>query len=365
MTRFFFTSLLLFFPLANRGSCMCFPRYDWLTIHRLASETITARVMAALCCAVILAGCNTELQSARDDTNQVIIRDPKQRPVPLATIEMEALKPSLKGFWQYGLLSAAAYQEERENLVGICPLKSRYVARWIRDNRYTEEAFPPPRIDDYGRRVGGLGYSVWVDKSRTEQKRVAITFRGTDFNEYGDWYSNARWITRFNPLTWDQYQQTRDLISALVPELKIHYGSNVEIIAVGHSLGGGLAQHAAYSSSEINTVYAFASSPVTGSSSLDRRVKKSDVMTFRVYESGEILSALRWISRRFVPLSTKDPDVKEARFNLRRSLKREYRGNGPISQHRIRQLTCDLICRVELGLSTTQCATRAEVKLNQ
>jgi hypothetical protein len=320
---------------------------------------------AVFSCAVLLVGCTAELRSARDDPNQVIIRDPVQRPVPLTTIETVSLKPSLRGFWQYGLLSAAAYEPQREDLEGICPIRSKFVSRWVRNTNYSHSAFPPPRIEDHGRRIGGLEYGVWEDKSSQTGKRVAIAFRGTDFKEYGDWYSNARWITRLNPLTWDQYQQTRDLVAVLVPKLQAEYGAGVEIMAVGHSLGGGLAQHAAYSSSDINTVYAFASSPVTGSSSLDRRVSKKGVMTFRVYESGEILSALRWVSRRFVPLRTKDPDVKEARFNFRRSLKREYRGNNPISQHSITQFTCDLICRVEKDSSSNECMIKAKVNLNQ
>lgn len=300
---------------------------------------------------VIVASCATR------DPNYVVLRDPKSNKHKISKIEDGSLDPKLKGVWQYGLLSSAAYFPERTNLNNMCVHKSSYGSRWVRNMKYSKEKFPPVRQRNYGVEISGFDYGVWQDISAKNPKRVAISFRGTDFKEPGDWYSNLRFVTRFNPGTWDQYQQTRDLIPVLVRKLKLEYGDDVQIITTGHSLGGGLAQHAAYSSKDIKLVYAFATSPITGATSLDSRVSTDDVEIYRPYEAGEALSILRWGSRRLISLPQENPKVTEVRFNLRSTYNRGREGDGPISQHSIRRFSCDLICRVEKGFSPKLCGT--------
>lgn len=305
--------------------------------------------------AFALLGCSPALNEARNDPETVIIRDPKQRPVAITQIAQERLTPALSDALPFSLMVAASYQDDPKTLRGLCDQPSIHADQWSRDHAFSETAFPAVAPKPLAAKIPGLRYTVWVEGSPAQHRRVAIIFRGTDFRQAGDWYTNLRWVTRFVPFTWDQYQQTRDLIAPLVQALQMKYGDDVQIIAAGHSLGGGLAQHAAYSSASIQQVYAFASSPVTGSSSLDWRIDRSDVYILRIYESGEILSLLRWLQRRFLPLSRANPQISEARFNFRKSLGAPGRGETPFSQHRAQQMACDLVCHVENGGSSALC----------
>jgi hypothetical protein len=319
---------------------------------------------------VFLFGCQATTKrntaSPKNDPKQILVRPPDRNYHPIAVIENGSISPQLDGVWQYGLLAATAYDAgtNHSTITGLCLYPSRYLPRWKRVAGYSEGLVFPAKPS--GRlTVPGLSYSVWEDTGSSGRARLALTFRGTDSGDWGDWYSNARWITRLNPATWDQYQQTHDLVTLVVPMLKKQFGPDVEIISVGHSLGGGLAQHAAYSSPDISTVFAFASSPVTGYRSLDpneNRNNRNGLQIFRINESGEVLANARWFRRKLGPLSTKNPTVYEIRFSFRQAFyKPGSRGDGLVSQHGIRQLSCDLICHVERGLPNETCLKTASV----
>jgi len=90
------------------------------------------------------------------------------------------------------------------------------------------------------------------------------------------------------------------------------------IVAVGHSLGGGLAQHVAYANPKIRTAYAFDPSFVVGSTDFNllglpiyREGRNFDY----VYEHGEILALLRYIGRLFHPYEACNPRIRTVRFN--------------------------------------------------
>jgi pimeloyl-ACP methyl ester carboxylesterase len=167
--------------------------------------------------------------------------------------------------------------------------------------------------------VGGLGFEVWSTNPSGESPVVALVFRGTRFTKLADWFSNLRWLTKYVPFTWDQYDEARHAVKHVIESLKKEFGESVTIVAVGHSLGGGLAQHAGYSSNEIKTVYAFNPSPVTGFYSVPRAVRERNAQQMRIlriYEHGEILAFLRLALRPFYPLSFRDPEITEVRFNF-------------------------------------------------
>jgi pimeloyl-ACP methyl ester carboxylesterase len=168
-------------------------------------------------------------------------------------------------------------------------------------------------------------YFEVYEKPSADHVDVAVVFRGT--NDLKDWWSNLRWFTRFIPTGWDQYTYVRNNISSIVDRAK-HRHHSVRMITVGHSLGGGLAQQAAYAHPEIKYVAAFDPSPVTGFRSVPkaaRDVNRKGIAIERVYERGEILSYLRKFVRWFVPLSLKDPEITEIRLNVTKG--------DPIKQH--------------------------------
>ena len=179
----------------------------------------------------------------------------------------------------------------------------------------------------------GMRMETWKKKDIDGKEVAAIVIRGTVFNEIDDWYSNLRWITRINPFVFDQYDQVRYNIRDIVKDLE----TSDRIIVTGHSLGGGLAQQAAYASGRIKEVYAFDPSPVTGYFSVDsdeREKNKNEIKINRIYEVGEVLGYIRGFMRNLSPIPKDNPKIVELGFNYDR---------GPaVSQHSIDYLASKL-----------------------
>jgi hypothetical protein len=200
-------------------------------------------------------------------------------------------------------------------------------------------------VDPEGRHraLDGLGIQIWMRRDCSE---MVVAFRGTDFHQSDDWLSNFRWVTRILPLH-DQYEQTREHVDRMVDAAITKRGCMPgRITATGHSLGGGLAQHAAYSQlgrmgrPNITRVYAFDPSFVTGfrdralrGERLERAVR--GLRIDRIYEHGEILAYPRFFLRHIETPAGCDPQVRLVRFNLLTGSLRE--------QHSMAALTRKLI----------------------
>ncbi len=181
----------------------------------------------------------------------------------------------------------------------------------------------------------GLKYQAWFNDSRNE---VVLAFRGTRPPKLVDWYSNVRWATRFIPGVRDHYDKVRLYTPLFVEYVRSQFGEAVTITTTGHSLGGGLAQQAAYSSPEIRKVFAFNASPVTGYRSLQKKRRQAGeqgVRIARAFELGEILGHLRFILRQFYPLTDLNPKIVEYRFNF-------AKGNA-VSEHEMGQFAEQLM----------------------
>ncbi|PHR18317.1 MAG: hypothetical protein COA37_20685 [Hoeflea sp.] len=197
---------------------------------------------------------------------------------------------------------------------------------------------PDHRDGNQARWDGTLSYGVWYRRIDPEKIQVALVFRGTQ--TWGDWWSNARWITSYFGAGWDQYDLARSIAIHVADNLLVDHPElqgldTPEFIAAGHSLGGGLAQHAGYASSRIGRVYSFNGTSVTGFYDIpDRDVNKQGLRIYRISERGEILALLRAFMKIIYPVVEKNPKIIEATYN--------YGIRGLVTQHSIEDLACAL-----------------------
>ena len=184
----------------------------------------------------------------------------------------------------------------------------------------------------------GLYYETYVLQN-TAGKLVSavIAFRGTE-NRSGqywtDWRSNFAAALGFEP---KQYALARERLPTLVSELKKELMTdaqgNVEIYAVGHSLGGGLAQQAGFLEPDIRQVITFNTTPVTNWSHLrlDKAVRKAYPTIYRVYHGGEILEKLRFVSTSFT----------ETRY-ARHDIGLQFEGRKSFGGHSMQVIMCNM-----------------------
>jgi hypothetical protein len=219
-------------------------------------------------------------------------------------------QPEYKNFEHlqyYAVLSAQVYGETTQSSDVKIPLDCKLIADETSVATLTQK----------GKTVSGLRFQVWYWSS---EKQLIIAFRGTG-KRLGDWFSNFRWVTRFIPGVHDHYDMVRDNIESILSQVIALAGPVSQIITTGHSLGGGLAQQAAYGSKNIKTVYAFNPTPITGYRNIDKptlRENRKGIFIARIFEHGEILAYMRFGLRMFYKISGKNPEIVELRFNFSR-----------------------------------------------
>ncbi len=184
--------------------------------------------------------------------------------------------------------------------------------------------------------LDGLAVQVWIKRQPLCEEAV-LSFRGTKGN-VENWLSNFHWLSRHLGII-DQYDQVRYIANDLVDLVNSECGERKpRIAAVGHSLGGGLAQHAAYQNAVIRRIYGFNPTIVTGSLDFGRqklKKGKDGLVVERVYESGEILQFPRRVMGKINPISRCNPRTVNIRFN--------FEHGGASDQHRITNMARQLI----------------------
>jgi hypothetical protein len=167
----------------------------------------------------------------------------------------------------------------------------------------------------------GLEYETYVLVEKSQVTRAVIAIRGTENDKVsgiGDWLTSSTGLF-LGTTESAQYKTAREDIGQLIKTLANRLPSippsakcreagpgarpQAPIELVGHSLGGGLAQHVAYTRSacEVMQTVTFNSSPVTGWFYLNEKelVLTKDPDIFRFYMNGEFLEKVRALTTKF------------------------------------------------------------------
>jgi pimeloyl-ACP methyl ester carboxylesterase len=317
----------------------------------VGEKTLTAwaRRLAILACALSLAACAVQ---PREEV-RVSIGTGEPRP------EMTKHYASL--YLPYAMMATAAYSDPKILDAHHCPDMSKLGVRaFARDDddfrfhrtvqgwiaQLSANAWEcrfgvvgslgrcPPRLPGCDL-SSGLEFHVWR-RMQNGCREVVVAFRGTDKDDLGDWRSNFRWFHRLKP-KFDQYDQVRTHMGLIVERIDGHGCAGVPVTTAGHSLGGGLAQQAAYAHWRVRYVYAFDPSPVTGFFDVSAMQREANVVGLgidRAYESGEVLSLPRHILEGIYPPAACNPRIRIVRFSLL---------TGPsVRQHNMESLTKEM-----------------------
>jgi pimeloyl-ACP methyl ester carboxylesterase len=183
-----------------------------------------------------------------------------------------------------------------------------------------------PELEKPGGCEDGLGlmYHVWHYAPKNE---IVIAFRGT--STPNDWWYGNLWPLSRGLSKETQYSEVRQQVAEILAQIKQNPGlpKDAKIIVAGHSLGGGLAQHALYSyPTSIHQAIVFDPSIWTGYTSIEGAERVTycncandlgaEAPIIRVYESYEILSNLRIFHKTFFPPHL---HIQEVRFTYNTS----------------------------------------------
>lgn len=220
----------------------------------------------------------------------------------------------------YAAMSTLAYTEDADcgpHEPGVTAEERTRLEAMLLAEGWTESrdvAWSPPCEDEVG-----LFFRVWTRDGTPRD--VVVAFRGTW--GFKDWsYGNLHWLTRFLPME-DQYSSARAAMLRVFDRYSTTNQGATRFRTTGHSLGGGLAQHALYSyPTRVSQAFVFDPSSVTGFVEQSRSGQVAacncsaadldgEARIYRVYDAYEVLSSLRIFHKTFLP---PERHIQEVRF---------------------------------------------------
>lgn len=182
----------------------------------------------------------------------------------------------------------------------------------------------------------GLFYETYIYRpTEGTPTEAVIAFRGTENYPFSqaiaDWKANPWAALGIEP---SQYRIARSQIPKVIERLRQENG-DIPIYAVGHSLGGGLAQQTGFLSRHITEVFTFNTSPVTNWTwlSLNHQIENEYPRIYRVFHTGEILEKVRFVTTNFTSTSYGRYDIGV-----------QYESKSHIEGHSIKVITCKFAC---------------------
>jgi hypothetical protein len=286
----------------------------------------------------------------RDSTLELLTQQRRPIPQPAAN-----LAPMLL---EYAVLAARAYPQEQldRKTAGTAPLPE--ITGWVEiDDAPTELLSHTHRVG-----VGRVTCRVFRSSQR-EREEIVLAFPGMDMRKWADWWAALRWVTRHVPALDDKFRQVRANTRGLIDWLRLRHGANFRLIAVGHSLGGGLAQQAAYATGGFDEVLAFNPTFVTGwyetATEAERRANAQGLHIFRIYEDGEIFAFLWHMVEWFYPLARKpNPRITRIRTHF-------YSGFAPLQKHKIVEMSNSLQALASLRNTTAKSSLHLRAHIEQ
>lgn len=287
----------------------------------------SASVLLSLC--TILAACTSLPVERRVTVSQNILPEG-----PTGVLSENEAKQKVEEFGPYAQMAAAVYryeyqdrQQDRtghacdyERGLGSAPTDD-LPSGWVRLDQHRLEALGLAREREplqLCNTKDGVQYEIYVKLDGDHGLTAAVvSFSGTEYdrdNLKGDWAANLSGLT-FGATISKEYKTAVNLLVPVVDRLseKLPIDYSVKecdkgkfphtLDFVGHSLGGGLAQHLLYASTRCSARRAvtFNTSPVNGWFYLKLRgaIHNPDPEIYRFFVDGEVLSFLRRITTPF------------------------------------------------------------------
>lgn len=202
-----------------------------------------------------------------------------------------------------------------------------------------------------------LRAQVWENRSRNQ---IIVAFGGT--NGIVDLEADMRWLEMPFGIPKDQYTVLfndfvpafRSVFEARKSSQQGAWMSSANIVATGHSLGGGLAQGFAYASSKagvkVTDVVVFDPSPVSGKLQVDdwQSVAPS-IKIQRIYHRGEILAILRAGFNSALPPKAGNAVFTDIRYASEWKLSTPLTVAGTVRSHFMRHLACTMAKDADLN----------------